>query len=174
MYLYLTGYGPNNKLRSQRFAISDQHDLSVQLMPDIMQWDSAALILVPKKDVIDYLNESEEIEGALKKLNEQTVQYSSGKLKDEVQDLYKKRNELRQEYEHKFVQVASLNLSKIAPNQKIQIPEYTPHKPFVPQVSAQQTAPAATSSKMIARGGEKILTLRIPEQEIKIGVNFSN
>ncbi len=173
MYLYLIYF---NQSISERFEIIDQNRLSVSLINTNSLQNNPAktnvqIILAPKEEVNNYLNKLENINGDLKKLNNETIQYNSGKLQEEVRNLYKKRALLEAEYDHKFVQVASLNLSKTENGQKIKLPEYTPNKPFVSNVPAHPTA-SAPSPILVKQSNEKILTIRIPAQELKVGITL--
>jgi hypothetical protein len=187
MYLYLITNGPQFQ-RSQRFEIQNQQKLTISLLPAFNDQSQISMYLFPKKDAEAYIKELKNINDAFNASNEKSISYLTGKLKEERDDLNHSRNFLMNKYQNKFIQVARLNPDKITNEQKMELPEYTPMIPKTNAATAVEfgkkigtalgevmnTEHPTRSPKMMANPGERILTLRIPEQEIKVGIHLGN
>ncbi len=160
---------------SQRLNISKNNHFTIKLIKPRLsntgEFYPIILYLVPRKNIEEYINVLTSVTPLTDGLADpDSIKYGYSAEK------YQKINDARKILKNDLKFVARIDFTKIQDGDTIHLPEYkadvsTPKT--LPSHPATQE-PATTSSKMIARDNEKILTLRIPEQEIKIGINFSN
>lgn len=185
LYCYYPYRNPNGieLNESQRFEISTKNNnLKITLlMPKNMQAvNQILLFLVPCSSIQKYIDELKNVvppTDGLKNPDLIAYQYSPEDLKKIAGAQKILQNEL--------MMVASMNFIKITDGDTIHLPEYKAKQPVISTakiVPAHPSAPipshpAANSfsepKHFEKQSNEQILTLRIPEQEIKVGVSLS-
>ena len=145
----------------QSLDLSHQHELKTTLL-QIAHNPRVELYLLPKAAIESYISELKKLETGKEGLtNKSAVNYNYSK--EESIELSKQTQDLR----NKSQIIAYLYPEKLENDDRFTLPNYKP----TPIVSTPAPTPT-TSTRMIPESNERILRLRIPEQEIQIGVRF--
>ncbi len=169
--------------KSQRFEISKNNHFKITLLQPMASGPLTIgpdhrlhLFLVPREKVQQYINELKSINPSVE---EDGLHNPDAIWRGFSENEYTKMNAAKKLFENEFMFVANIDFSKISDGDTIHLPEYKPTIPTPKTLPLHPTAPKSINSqaipsttRMIKQSNERILTLRIPEQEIQVGVTL--